>query len=746
MVKTLAVMTSGGDAPGMNAAVRAVVRRALDNNLAVFGIYNGYEGLVSGGEALRALDWDSVGGLLQKGGTFLGTARSDRFRSREGRRHAVLNLLQNDIHALVVIGGDGSLSGASVLAKEWPEHVAELRRDGLWPAATGAQEGIPLQVIGLPGSIDNDLFGTDMCIGADTALNHVVRAMDNLSSTAASHQRTFVVETMGRHCGYLALMAALAGDASWVLVPEEELGLRWHQKMVEEIEQARRIGRPHQLVVVAEGAKHADGLPIRSEDISKILGERLKIDVRLTVLGHVQRGGSPTAYDRILATRLGAAAVDFLVRQPDITHRHMLGIQKNVVVATDLDEVVEKSRAVGVEIENGNYSQALSLRGESFRNTLALVKTLSRITPAKEARRDMAVVILTDGADAPGMNAAVSVAARSLMNQGYQVLAARDAFLGLIQGNFMELDWHDLVGWVGRPGSEIGMARHELVDDDFITIAQNLARRQIKGIVAVGGWDTYLRIATLAEQREHFEELQIPMVLVPASIDNNLPCTDFCIGADTALNNIVEALDKIRHTAGATRRAFIVEVMGRECGFLALMGALSTGAEKAYLPEKGITLAGLNHDVENLKRSFECGKRMVIFLRNENSSRHYTTDFLRRLMEEEGKGQFEVRTAILGHLQRGGLPSAFDRILASRLGSAAAMTIQQMMGEGSSEIRVLGLRGRGIAASSLVQAYQEMDIHRGRPRQQWFMELVEVADALAKHAPVSVAASFSEGG
>ncbi len=169
MVKTLAVMTSGGDAPGMNAAVRAVVRRALDNSLTVFGIYNGYEGLVAGGDAIRPLTWDAVGGLLQKGGTFLGTARSERFRSREGRRQAVLNLLQHGIQALVVIGGDGSLSGASVLASEWSEHVTELRKNGLLPESTGDQEDIPLQVIGLPGSIDNDLFGTDMSIGADTA-------------------------------------------------------------------------------------------------------------------------------------------------------------------------------------------------------------------------------------------------------------------------------------------------------------------------------------------------------------------------------------------------------------------------------------------------------------------------------------------------------------------------------------------------------------------------------------------------
>jgi 6-phosphofructokinase 1 len=238
------------------------------------------------------------------------------------------------------------------------------------------------------------------------------------------------------------------------------------------------------------------------------------------------------------------------------------------------------------------------------------------------------------------------------------------------------------------------------------------------------------------EHREDFEEFQIPMVLVPASIDNNLPCTEFCIGADTALNNIIDCVDKIRHTAGATRRAFIVEVMGRECGFLALMGALASGSEKSYLPEKGISLAGLNEDVEVLKRSFACGKRMVIFLRNEHSSHHYTTDFIRRLMEEESKAQFEVRTAILGHVQRGGVPTAFDRILASRMGAAAAATLQQLMQNGVAEVRTLGLRGRGVMACPQVQAFQEMDLKRGRPRQQWFMELVEVADALAKHAPL----------
>lgn len=292
MVKTLAVMTSGGDSPGMNAAVRAVVRRAIDCGLNVIGVHGGYEGLVAGGKSLRALKWDDVGGILAKGGTFLGTARSDRFRTAEGRRIAVKNMLELGIQAVVVIGGDGSLMGAHVLSTEWSEHVRALMEDQ--PDSAPGTVVPALQVVGLPGSIDNDLFGTDMSIGADTSLNHITRAIDDLTATAASHQRTFVVETMGRHCGYLALAAGLAGGVTWVLIPEQELELRWHQKMVSAIESARELGRPHQMVVVAEGARHPDGLHISSADIKKILSERLKIDVRVTVLGHVQRGGIST--------------------------------------------------------------------------------------------------------------------------------------------------------------------------------------------------------------------------------------------------------------------------------------------------------------------------------------------------------------------------------------------------------------------------------------------------------------------
>ncbi len=733
MVQTIAVMTSGGDAPGMNAGVRAVVRRALDRGLTVYGIFNGYEGLVTGGDQIRLLTWTDVGGILPRGGTFLGTARSDRFRTREGRREAVRNLCTLGVEALVIIGGDGSLMGAHVLASEWEAHVAELRSRE--PEEVFAKAPEQIQVVGLPGSIDNDLYGTDMSIGADTALNHIVHAIDDLTSTAASHQRTFVVETMGRHCGYLALMGALGGGASWVLVPEEELDLRWHRKMTKAIEKARSIGRPHQMVVVAEGARHPDGLPIRTEELKRILSDRLGIDVRVTVLGHVQRGGPPSAFDRILATRLGVAAVDLLMTAGKPLC-HMVGLQKNKVVTTPLVEVVEKSQAVAQEIESGRYERAQQLRGESFNKALDLVKTLTRIEPATSAKEEGFVAVLTGGADSPGMNAAVSIAARCLMNEGVAVWGVRDSFRGLIQGDFLPLEWNELTSWVNRPSSELGTLRHDVTPDDLIRISENIDKRKIRGLIAIGGLGTYRNVARWVAWRDELEALSIPIVLVPATIDNNLPCTEFTIGCDTALNNIVQAIDKIRHTAGATKRAFIVEVMGRQSGFLALMGALASGAEKAYLPEQGITLEELSRDVATLRESFQGGKRMVIFLRNEQASEHYTTDFIRRLLEEEGRGLYQVRTAILGHLQRGGVPSAFDRILASRMGSTAAMTMIRLLREGRSDVAVLGLRGRGVETCDFREAFSEIDFDLGRPRRQWFLELTAVAETLAKHQPV----------
>jgi 6-phosphofructokinase 1 len=730
----IGVMTSGGDSPGMNAAVRAVVRQALNHGIEVFGIENGFEGLVSG--QIRPLGWHDVGGIINRGGTFLGTARSEKFRTLEGRREAAKNLVRFQIDALVVIGGDGSLTGAKILADEWDEHLKAIQAEGIDTTQMRA-----LKIVGLPGSIDNDLYGTDMSIGADTALNHIIRAMDDLASTAASHQRTFVIETMGRHCGYLALMAGLAGGASWILIPEEELDTRWHQKMIDAIDKSRKAGRSHQMIIVSEGARHPDGLKIKSDEIKELIAKKLGLDVRLTVLGHIQRGGSPTAFDRILATRLGVAAVDFLLENQNGQVCHMAGLIKNRPAFTPLDEVIAKSKEVGEAVENGDYKRAQELRGESFRKALELAKMLSQISPAKNCSDEGSVLVFTGGADSPGMNTLVSVLGRCLLNHGIRVVAARNTFLGLINGDIFPLTWDELVKWMNRPSSEIGAMRVDLTDSDYARISEQLERHKIIGIVAIGGLKTYYYMERFVALRERFPNFNIPVILIPASIDNNLAATEFSVGADTALNAVVDAVDKIRNTAGASRRAFIVEVMGRQSGFLALMGAMASGGEKAYIPEQGISLKDLVNDVEMLKESFECGKKMVVFLKNEASSRHYTTDFIRRVFEEEGGGKFGVRTTILGHIQRGGMPTAFDRVLACRFGAYAASLMTEFLDNVGAihelplQAVVLGMKGRGIMATPIEEAMGEMDRENDRPKNQWFLELIDVADRLALPFP-----------
>ncbi len=305
----IAVLTSGGDAPGMNAAIRAVVRTALDRRWEVFGVRNGYAGLISG--VMNSLTARDVGGILQRGGTMLGSARSAEFETEAGRRTAIRHLRERQIEALIVIGGNGSQTGA--------HHLFQM--------------GFP--VIGVASTIDNDLYGSDITIGVDTALNIALEAIDRLKTTASSHQRAFLVEVMGRHCGYLALMAAIAGGAEAVLLPEFAMA---PELLAKELHEAYLRGKPHALVVVAEGAKYnAEAMAAYFRTHKEECG----FDLRLTTLGHVQRGGAPGAFDRILATRLGNGATEALARgQRGV----LVGYIKSEVVTTPLAEVVGKQK------------------------------------------------------------------------------------------------------------------------------------------------------------------------------------------------------------------------------------------------------------------------------------------------------------------------------------------------------------------------------------------------------------------
>ena len=724
-LRTIAVMTSGGDAPGMNAALRAVVRQAIHRGLEVYGIRRGWLGAVEGGDALVKMDWDSVGGILQRGGTILGTARCKRFMTREGRRQAAVHLYRLGIDALVVIGGDGSLTGAMILQEEWAGLLQEAAALGQVELPDGAAPA--LRIVGLPGSIDNDTYGSDMSIGADTALHRIVTAADQLTSTASAHQRTFVVEVMGRNCGYLALAGGLASGAHWVIIPEEELDPRWHHKMVRSLKRGRDAGRAHALVIMAEGARHPDGLPLEAATVKSILDRQLG-ETRVTVLGHVQRGGPPSAFDRILAMILGAAAVDYLLDAEDNMQPVMVGLRENEIVTTPLQEVIANSHRVQDLLDAGDYEGALTLRGTSFRSQLELLKTLT----APGARQEPVhgnLLVLTAGHDAPGMNAAVRVVTRLAMTQGYRVLGGQFGLGGFLKGAVRELNWMDVSGWAARGGSELGTGFHQLTEAELPLLEERLRAHDAKALVLIGGASAYGSAHLIASRLQDYPGLHLPIVIIPATINNNVPGTDYAIGADTALNNIVQAVDKLKDTAAANKRLFIVQVMGYYSGYLAIMAGLASGAEDVFIPEEGISLDQIVEQVRKLRESFARGRKLSIIILNEVVARTFDIHMIQRIMEVEGGDLFDVRSIILGHIQRGGAPTPFDRILAGRLAAGAIETLTGADWE-ETPVRVVGLRGDQVVAQSLIEAVDAIQWRPDQAGSPWFLRFLELIRTL----------------
>jgi len=312
----LAVMTSGGDSPGMNAAIRSVVRTCAYYKIECIGIYRGYQGMIEGD--FTSLTARSVNNIINKGGTILKSARSDEFRTSEGRKKAHENLIKQHIDGLVVIGGDGSFTGGVIFNKEYN-----------------------FPVIGIPGTIDNDIFGTSHTLGYDTALNTAVEAIDKIRDTASSHNRLFFVEVMGRDAGFIALNAGVGAGAEEILIPEENLGL---DRLLESLIKSRKSGKSSSIVVVAEGDKSGKNV----FELAKYVEDNMpEYDVRVSVLGHMQRGGSPSCFDRVLASRLGVKAVEILI---DNKTNLMVGLKNNKVITTDLEEAITGGHSINNEL------------------------------------------------------------------------------------------------------------------------------------------------------------------------------------------------------------------------------------------------------------------------------------------------------------------------------------------------------------------------------------------------------------
>lgn len=525
--RRIGVMTSGGDAPGMNGAVRAVVRMALYSNCEAFAIYEGYEGLVQGGDMIREMHWEDVRGFLAEGGTLIGTARCMAFMQREGRRTAAKNMILKGIDALVICGGDGSLTGADKFRDEWPSLLEELvEKKELTPEQVAPFKH--LNIVGLVGSIDNDLSMTDATIGCYSSLARICEAIDSVDTTATSHQRAFVIETMGRHCGWLTLMAGVATGSDFIFIPEKPVEDGWEDNMLSIVKKHRALGKRKTIVIVAEGAIDVHLNKITPTQIKDILA-KAGLDTRVTTLGHVQRGGQPAAYDRMLSTLQGVEAVKAVLEATPETPSPVICMIENKIVRRPLLEAVAQTKEVAKAIEEKNFDKAMRLRDAEFADYYRSYQiTTSADQPELKlpAEKRLRIGIIHVGAPAGGMNAATRAVVAYCLARGHTPIALHNGFPGLIrhhsdepQGAVREIDWLDADSWANKGGSEIGTNRG-LPSEDLETVAYVFKKNNIQALFVVGGFEAFTAVSELRKGREHYKAFKIPMV--------RIDCEPFC--------------------------------------------------------------------------------------------------------------------------------------------------------------------------------------------------------------------------
>jgi len=595
------------------------------------------------------------------------------------------------------------------------------------------------------GSIDNDFCGTDMTIGTDSALHRIIEAIDAIRFTAYSHQRTFIMEVMGRHCGYLALVAGIVSEADFVFIPEWPPEGNWPEKLCKKLIESRDNGQRMNIIIVAEGAIDREGNAITPEQIKKVVVDNLKQDTRITVLGHVQRGGAPSAFDRVLGCRMGAEAVLALMDATPDTEACVVSLVGNSSVRIPLMECVEKTKAVTQAMAGKNWDLAVQLRGKSFMRNLETYRMLSKNKPKNMSDlgqgRNLAVINV--GAPCCGVNAAVRSFVRTCISGGHNAYGIHTGIEGLIRGEFQLMTWGDVNGWVSQGGALLGTKR-TLPAGKFKEVAEQLKKYKIEGLMIIGGFEAYQTCLQLAEARPDHPEFCIPMAVLPATISNNVPGTEFSLGADTALNEISEICDRIRQSAqGTKRRVFIIETMGGYCGYLASMAGLAGGSDAAYIHEEKFGIKDLMEDLDVMANKIAEGKvQRGLVLRNENANENYTTDFIYRLYAEEGKDKFTVRQNVLGHMQQGGNPSPFDRNLGTKMGVKVYNWLIEKLSEtcetpitpaDKNTACLLGLRTRVYQFQSVQDLRSESDFQFRRWKRQWWVQIRSIMKILAKH-------------
>jgi 6-phosphofructokinase 1 len=568
-----------------------------------------------------------------------------------------------------------------------------------------------------------------------------------------------VIEVMGRHCGWLALMTGIATGADFIFIPEKPPAEDdWESSMCSVVERHRHLGKRKTVVIVAEGAIDKNLNPIKAEHLKDILTDRLGLDTRVTILGHTQRGGPPAFFDRLLATTQSIEAVNAVLESTPDTPSPMIGMVDNVVVRYPLMEAVKLTHEVAEAIGQKNFARAMELRDPQFAeeydayNATTILDDNSIVLPEHQRLR---VAVVHMGAPAGGMNAATRTAVRYCLNRGHTPIAVNNGFVGFSHGSLKEMTWMSVDGWTALGGSELGTNRAVPGEDvDMGMITYQIQKNQIQAILLVGGFEAFAAIKNLEAARSQYPSLCIPIVLIPATISNNVPGTDYSLGSDTSLNAIVNACDAIVQSAQSSRRrVFVVEVMGGHSGYLAVESGLAIGANTVYIPEEGINLHRLETDVNHLKAMYmdddpDRAEGRII-LRTEDVSKTYTTEVISNILKDEGEQMFDSRTSVLGHIQQGVTPSPLDRIRATRLAMRSIQFVEEHTTEAlnrakqtnqpvpveltneTQSVSVVGISGHLVTFSPVTELIPQTDMKNRAPKKNWWYDHRRVVDLLA---------------
>lgn len=799
----IAIITSGGDAPGMNSAIKSIVRTGIKWGASVYGVYKGYDGLINNN--IRKLGWDTETHGSSQGGTVLLSARSKRFMDREGRKQAALNLIKKRINCLVVLGGDGSLEGALVLKNEFREHFKTLVLEGRFTrdelkkiyarknrknrkegseeqTATDASRGYSdfygkpecykehpniyrdlnttedasscdliesevfdsfgdddvdqylydLKVVGIPATIDNDLYGTSTSLGENTAIHRVVEAIDHLMSTMKSHSRAFVIEVMGRRCGWIALMSALAGAADYVLLPEAPAD--WRAEMVGNLRIARKHGKTGVFVIIAEGAVEPDGARIRASEVVKEI-DGAGIDVRLLRLGHIQRGGPTSAQDRIYGTLLGVKAVEIMLSP--MKEAVMISSFKDGFMEMDLREVIEQNKTVKALQQSLRFDEVLAHRSKLFQQANAYFRrVMTRVNSIEELRhrckdpreKDCAVCmemdrqpkrrigVLQSGKRSSGMNTALNAVVQYALAAGVEAYYIPNGFEGLLGNQVIKASLYEFSGDANNGGSVIGLGTKRQIDPAMIQ--EKIEKFGLDSLIVIGDSHALLVVEKIRG---------VNVVFIPASSSNNMPGIDMSIGADTALNAILKLSDVSKLNSFACKNnVFVVEIGGDSCGYLSLMGGIAAGAFEVFIPERKYLIGHLSETAQRLRVRFrEKSRRGIVLFRNERTFCSMSTGSFCKALKTDSEDLFDTDFSVLGQLEEGSNPSPVDRINASMLGFKAVDMCLENCGVG-----VVGFREDAIEFTAIEDVLRDFDRELNRARNPLWLKYSNICRSI----------------